>query len=341
MKRKSVKLVLASALLAISTAFLLTAEEKFSGLMFGDYYNVLGNHNTAVENQHGFWFRRVYFTYDNKLSDNWKLRFRLELNSPGDFVTKSTINPYLKDAYLSYEKGNHALFFGLINTPTYEKAEEGWGYRAMERTPFDLQGLVSARDLGIGAKGSFGQDKKISYSFVFGNGSTTKAETNKGKKVYGSLGFKLNSALLLEAYGDYESADNNKTLYMFQGLASWKRGKARAGLLYGHKYIKDGNADTTTKVRILSAYGVYTASAKIDLVLRADRVFDPNANGPAVTYSPFAGTNPMNILLAGIGWNVAKNVQVIPNLMFVAYDRENGVKPDSDIYGKITLFYKW
>ena len=47
--------------------------------MFGDYYYVLAHHDETVEGNNGFWLRRVYFTYDNTLSDT--LRHALP---PGD-----------------------------------------------------------------------------------------------------------------------------------------------------------------------------------------------------------------------------------------------------------------
>ena len=61
---------------------------KFSGYMFGDYfYNVMRDSsisdipNTALsgaKDLNGFQFRRIYFTYDYKISDKFSTRFRLE-----------------------------------------------------------------------------------------------------------------------------------------------------------------------------------------------------------------------------------------------------------------------
>src|SRR6187455_17132 len=66
---------------------------KISGLMFGDYYwyfrwhqdQTNGTNPTSVEGQHGLWFRRIYFTYDLAFNERLGTRFRLEMNSNGDF----------------------------------------------------------------------------------------------------------------------------------------------------------------------------------------------------------------------------------------------------------------
>jgi hypothetical protein len=67
---------------------------RFSGLMFGDYYWYFERHQDGisstdpipVEGQHGLWFRRIYATYDFTYSDTLTTRFRLEMNSNGDFT---------------------------------------------------------------------------------------------------------------------------------------------------------------------------------------------------------------------------------------------------------------
>ncbi|MEX1013607.1 MAG: hypothetical protein WDZ80_00415, partial [Candidatus Paceibacterota bacterium] len=41
---------------------------RFSGLLYSDYYFILNNHDEDLEGENGFWARRVYFTYDNRLS---------------------------------------------------------------------------------------------------------------------------------------------------------------------------------------------------------------------------------------------------------------------------------
>ena len=110
-------------------------EGKFSGLMFGDYYAVLSNHVPTFKNQNGFWFRRIYFTYDKPLSPAFTTRFRLEVNSAGDFgVTSVRMTPFVKDAYLKWTRTRHNIIFGLSPSPIFEISDRIWGFRSIEKS---------------------------------------------------------------------------------------------------------------------------------------------------------------------------------------------------------------
>lgn len=82
--------------------------------MYSDYYYILEHHNKSIKGCHGLWFRRIYFTCDNNLTDKIKMCFRLQMSSPGDFISKNRLIPNVKDASLSYKKGKHNVMFGII-----------------------------------------------------------------------------------------------------------------------------------------------------------------------------------------------------------------------------------
>ena len=101
---------------------------KISGLMFGDYYDVIDQNHEEYKELNGFWFRRIYFTYENKLSKTITVRLRLELASSGDFNAESeAILPLVKDAYLKWRfKPNHELLVGISESPTWRTVEKTW-----------------------------------------------------------------------------------------------------------------------------------------------------------------------------------------------------------------------
>jgi len=78
-RRKAWKVALFVSLLAVirGTDRGVADPGSFSGYMFGDYYWVAASHDTSLENQNGFWSRRIYFTYDQGLSEEFSMRFRL------------------------------------------------------------------------------------------------------------------------------------------------------------------------------------------------------------------------------------------------------------------------
>ena len=111
---------------------------RISGYMFGDYYYFQDDHDSKFIDQSGFWFRRIYLTYDHNLGPKFATRLRFEVNSPGN-MTSSALTPYVKDASLRWTyHGTHQAWFGIFPTPTFEFIEGFWGLRHIEKTPADL-----------------------------------------------------------------------------------------------------------------------------------------------------------------------------------------------------------
>lgn len=317
------------------------SQGKFSGYMFGDYYYNLSNNNSALKNQNGFWFRRIYFTYDFKISDNWSTRFRLELNSHGDFKTSDTLKPYLKDGYLSYKKNSHFVILGLSPTPTWEFIENFWGYRSVEKTPLDLYKMGDSRDIGIAAKGSFGKEGFFGYHVQIGNGEGTKSEVNKEKKYMGAFLFNLTKNISFEFYTDYGQGANQKNYYTYQGFLGLKVKKAKIGVQYAHQTREQGPGKSDLKLDVYSIFGVVNASEKVSLLARYDRMDNALPWGSTVSYVPFNNNVPFNFILAGLDFHPIKNVSFIPNIMYVSYDTANGKSLDNDIQFKLTFYYSF
>lgn len=339
MNRNTTILLLSVLLLALG-AGALNGQGRFSGLLFGDYHYELAHHDDAVEGNNGFWLRRIFFTYDNDLSDQFAMRFRLEMNGPGDFKTATALIPFVKDAYLAAKLGRHTLMLGLVGTQMFSQVEEFWGYRPMEKTAIDLFKFGSSRDLGLGLQGPLDKGGKVTYSLVVGNGSGTKSESNRGKGAYGRLDFQFSPALLLELYADYVHTGTDSSTSVFQALAGWKGDRGRVGLNFGWRHAR--TAGMGSDLKFISLFGVFKAGKKIDLVGRFDHLLDPNPAGSRIDYIPMADNVKANAVLAGLGWSASDKVKVIPNLKYVFYDAPgDGERPDADLYVYLTLYFKF
>jgi hypothetical protein len=340
LKKKKFFLILASALLLTFLVTRLNGEGKFSGLMYGDYYYVFAHHDGAIKDNNGFWFRRIYFTYDNTLSDKIAMRFRLQMSSPGDFVTSTTMIPSVKDAYLSAKIGKHTLMLGLIGTPMYDNVEDFWGYRAMEKTPIDLFNFGSSRDFGVGLKGTLDNKKTLAYSIVFGNGSNIKSETDHGKALYGHFNYQPIPELFFEIYADFTNTGNDSSVTVLQAFAGVKGPWGRIGFNAGNRTARQ--AAVSRGMKFVSFFGVFKLGQKMEVVGRYDRMLDPNPNGGKIDYIPMANNVKANVLLAGIGWSLSEKVKIIPNVKYVFYDAsEGGEKPQADFYTYLTLYFKF
>jgi len=233
--------IIAALILLSSTAMF--AQGKFSGYMFGDYYyNVtrdphVGSSNIAspagTTAFQAFQFRRIYFTYDNDISEQFTSRFRLEADQVQETVdgTKSAttldtasirksgvsvpnpaskISVFVKDAFLRWKNvfTGSDIIFGIQPTPAYEISEAAWGYRSLDKTIMDLRGIVSSRDLGISLKGKLTGDGMVNYWLMLANNSGNSPETDKYKRYYAHIQLKPTTNLQTTLYVDYKDMAN-------------------------------------------------------------------------------------------------------------------------------------
>ena len=152
MKRKGSTRILAAALLAFASIRGLHGQSvsKIDGLVFADYYYNMSNSVAAEKNRNAFQYRRIYFTFENNITADIKVRFRLESESD-KYGTATKINPFVKHAYLEWANlvPKHSLFLGIAETNAFKNSEELWGYRSIEKTIIDLNKICSSADLDI------------------------------------------------------------------------------------------------------------------------------------------------------------------------------------------------
>lgn len=316
---------------------------KFSGYMMGDYYYNINHHDSDLKDQHGFWFRRIYFTYDYAINSSFSTRLRLEMSNDGNFTSAITMVPVVKDAYLAYKFGNQKAYFGISPTPTFSLIEKVWGYRAVEKTALDQNRMASSRDFGLALQGKFDDAGKLNYSAMIGNGSSNKQEIDKGKSFMASVSYWASKEIVLELYGDYADRAGIADTYIGQAFLGYNSKKLHGGVQYSHQILK-GKDDETEEITlsVLSAFMSGNITESIKLIGRVDRMFDPNPVGAKVAYTPFDPSSSFTEIIAGVDIQVDKNVSIIPNIEFVKYDaNDNGITPDNDVYGRVTMYWKF
>lgn len=318
---------------------------KFSGLMFGDYYiydkwhqDAISSSNTnAVQKQQGFWFRRIYFTYDLQLSEKLTTRFRLEANSNGQFAG-GNLNPYVKDAYLKYTfTGKQTVTVGIQPSLTFDWLESFWGLRHIEKTPEDLYRLDSSRDFAVTLSGPVGAVKNLSYAVQYGNDSGNGSETDKYKIFRAEARYDVNPGIAIE--GTYFRSDraNGQDRTLWHGFVGYRNRIARVGGMYTWQERKSGKANTPDqKIEVWSAFGCWEfAPKKADLFARFDSVRGdlggrdtglPGADG--IDYWIMSTKQPFRTYVFGGEWYLHPSVRFSPNVEWVKYDND----PDPSKY---------
>lgn len=330
-------------LVSVTQAFAQNADKKgtFSGRVYSDIYYMLSNHNEDLEGQNGIRFRRIYATYEYTFTDAVSTRLRLEMDNVGDFTTAEKMAPVVKDAYLKWDTGQHAFYAGIAGSPTWGVVEDVWGYRSMEKTPLDLQGLGSSRDFGLAAKGVLDNSGRLNYHAMIGNGNSNSSESDKGKKMMLSLSYQLTGQLVIEAYGDYESRDGTDDVYTWQGFMAYQSDALVVGGMYAAQSNTGNNADV---LDIASAFTHFKLGDKTKGVLRVDHMFSPNPAGSGIDYLPFSPIAESTLLIAGVDIQPIQNVHIMPNVETVFYtntEPANVEDPATDIQPRLTLFYRF
>lgn len=314
------------------------AQDKFSGLVFGDYYWVGDHHVSTIDGMNGFWFRRIYLTYDRKLPENMDVRIRFEANSPGNFTGTDRLNPFLKDVYIRYTGKGYQVLLGLQPSPTFANIEDFHGYRYIEKTPADLYLIADSRDTGISLKGK-SPDGKTGYWLMIGNDSGTRAETNKGKAFYVTLNHWVTPEVYLEAYGDFRDKPGAEDWTTFSGFLGYKKGPVDAGLnyLYQKREVSGGpdiNLDGA------SFYIGYQASKKVKPFFRVDVMNDPIPGANTISYIVLSPDAKPTLYIAGMEFRLTNNVYITPNVEWVTY-RDGSPNPGDDVIFRLTFYSFW
>ncbi|HEX6790303.1 MAG TPA: hypothetical protein VF247_03255 [Candidatus Krumholzibacteria bacterium] len=331
------RILLAAVTLAASaTPALAAGEGKFSALVFGDAYWMAANHDSIIEDMNGLWIRRVNLTYDHTFDETYSARVRIEALQPGDFSTPLTLQAFLKDAWIKWARSGHSALIGIQPSVGMPTVEDTWGYRAVEKIPFELQGLTTSRDGGIAAQGDFGASKTVGYHVLVGNGSHVNQETNTKKKVAGALRVRPIETVVLEAYGDYEDRMNSGDRVSYYGFAGYTGAGLRAGVQYAHQTRMETGEDVD--ISFVSGFVVKSITEKMSVLARVDRNMDPNPQGPSIQYMPFASVEN-TFFIAGLDFAVTEGVNFIPNAEITKYDDPDGPAeaPDTDVMLRLTF----
>ena len=309
--------------------------------MFGDYYYILKHHNAEIKDQRGFWFRRIYLTYDNEMDGHFGTRLRLEMSNEGDFKTSNVMVPFVKDAYLQYKIDNHVFLFGISQTPALSIVEKIWVYRYLEKIPLDLYRMASSRDFGVAAAGKIDNEGKFNYNLMLSNGSGNKQEIDKGKSGQLSLYWSPSEAFIFETFGEYADAEGIEDGYTWRLFGAYMKERFRIGIEYANQTLKQASTPDI-KRRFLSVFVSGKIIENFSLILRGDRMFDPNPDGGKIAYLPFDPDAPSTFFLAAVEWTPVKGVCITPNLEYVRYDKsDEDTRPGDDLYGRVTFYWQF
>ena len=321
--------------------------DKFSALLFGDYYYFAQDHDPTWEGENGFWLRRIYLTWDHTFSPALTTRVRLEANSNGK-LQGGSITPYVKDAYLRWTyAGRQQVTLGVQPTPIIEFGDAFWGLRHIEKTPVDLYKWDASRDFAVTASGPLDRAGRVKYVFQFGNESGTESEVNTSKAIRTALRYDAPSGLTLQGnvsrFHHVEHAD----WVTAEAQAGYRCGRGRVGVEYAYQLREHGDFSTTPDVtqRVVSVFGVVDPRPqRISAFIRVDAYLDPCPKCADLNYLPIDPTAPFTFGLAGVEFYIHPSVRFSPSIEWVSYGTPptaGAPPPKNDLVFRTTFFWSW
>lgn len=302
---------------------------SLGGLAFGDLYHLPSHHLPEGDGATGAVLRRAYLTGNAKFDTGWFGRLRIEINQSGEFETYD-FEADFKDAYVGYRFENHTLTAGLQPTLTFDVVESVWDLRYLMRTPADLQGAPS-RDTGVTLKGRI--DDAWSYRLLYGAGADFGAESGDGGMLQAALNWKLSENWLLDLYVDHEKRPGPSDITSGQLFAGYESERTAFGAQYLYR-----DRDEEASAKLASIFLARRFSQKFRGIGRIDRIFSPSLKGDNISYVPFDPNAPATMYLAGLEYQISEHFYFTPNTIVISYDRNEGVRPETDFFLRLTFF---
>jgi hypothetical protein len=315
-----------------------------------------------------FIFRRAYFTYENKISDNLKFRFRLDAdntaNVTGVTLTGSPVSgttlakddklrPFMKHLYLEYSNfliPKMVLNIGMIETLTFKPAEERWGFRSVAKTMVDgykditkKDILSTSADIGATLKYSFAKQFRVAAG-IYNGTHYSHAENDQFKKLQLQAQLTPFAGLSFVGYYDYERKLPIASLpletqpvaqtYKVDAFFEMVKNLVIGAEWFTFKLDLNQTAGEKYDVGGWSAFGRYVVKAdKLSLFARYDS-YRPNSLDRDLD---------MSLVIAGFDWApYHASWRLQPNIWFTNYT--NGVRynanatKNSDIVFNLTFF---
>jgi len=332
------------------------SQQTFGTTIYFDYVYFLSDEGpkTTVSSpgyrNNFFQFRRAYFTYENRIGDRLRFRFRYDADNTAnvtsvDFNKRTTskdekLRPYMKHLYVEVSDfliKNSRLRVGMADTLTFKPAEDKWGYRSVAKTIVDGYKDVTGEDIdatsadiGLWYGGSF--NKYARWAFMVTNGSHyTKVENDKYKKLMGQLHLIPVAGLSLVGYIDYEKQTDTASAYTYKLDIYFEMIRqltiSSEYFVYANDLKKDAVTGRKYDVSGFSLYGQYQIQRDVLALFARYDFYEPNNR---------RADDRVNLVIAGVDWApLGPSMRLQPNIWFYSYEDKN--KKD-DLIFQFTFF---
>lgn len=249
-----------------------TEEPKGKAIIqvFANFHSGFGN----SKDNRGFELERSYLGYEYKLNNGLSIKGVMDIGKPSSVDDYHRV-AYIKNAMVSWKKGNFTLNGGLIATTQFNFQEKFWGYRYIMKSFQDAYKFGSSADLGVSANYKF--TEWIAADAIIVNGEGYKKIQHFDGLNYG-LGLTLTpvKGVQIRLYGGWNQSgeEGKKDIVNMAAFVGYKNDRFCIGAEYNHmlnSYYNE-HADQFG----YSAFASVNLPKEIALYARYDDVYSKN-----------------------------------------------------------------
>ena len=246
-----------------------TEEPKGKAIVqvFGNFHTGFGENN----NDRGFELERSYLGYEYKLNSSLTVKGVMDIGKSSNVSDYHRI-AYIKNAMVSWKRGNFTLNGGLISTTQFNFQEKFWGYRYVMKSFQDQYKFGSSADLGLSISYKFADWVSADAIVVNGEGYK-KIQKNDGLNYGLGATFTPIKGLSIRLYGGLnESGEEGKAdIVNMAAFVGYKCDRFTIGAEYNH-LLNASNKEGNDQYGY-SAFASAKVSRNADVYLRFDDLY--------------------------------------------------------------------
>lgn len=267
--------------------------------MFGNFHTGFGENN----DDRGFDLERSYLGYEYKLGNGLSLKGVMDIGKSSDVSDYQRI-AYIKNAMVSWKRGNLTLSGGLISTTQFNFQEKFWGYRYIMKSFQDQYKFGNSADLGISAAYKFADWISADAIIVNGEGYK-KVQKSDGLNYGAGLTMTPVKGFQIRLYGGLNEGaeDGKEDIVNMAAFMGYKCDKFSIGAEYNLMQNASNKKDAD-----LSGYSIYATmnmSKETALYARFDDLYSKDDWNKA---------KDEQAAILGAQFKLGKYVKVAPNV---------------------------
>lgn len=316
MRKSNLTAVLCAAMVALWGGNAMAQDESPKGKVVLTTFSNFGvgfDNQDGTDNTAAFELERAYLGYDYKLNDTWGAKVVYDMGRGDDGKLQRL--GYVKNAFVTYQKGGLKIEAGLTGTEGFNAQEKMWGYRYVYKSFMDQNKWGSSADMGVKLKYKVASWMETDVS-VF-NGEGYKKVQLDNQFLYG-LGVTLKpfSGFQLRLYADMKTAKDTATQTTVAISTGYKGEKFSVGAEYD--LMRNEGNGKGHHLNGLSLYASGNLGEKVSLFGRYDWGSSSTENNDNWLY----GQNGQTAIL-GLQCKVNKMVSIAPNFRMTMHDKVN------------------